>query len=217
MEDQTKLSQPTDSLVLSYLDLRKALGIIGILLPFTVAFGKILLDSPGILSSISSYYYSIMGDVFVGSLCAIGVFLWSYRGYELRDVIAGHIAAVSAVGLALFPTAPDTGATSGQMLISGFHAGFAAAYFLTLSYFALVLFRKTNPNGEMTQMKKIRNIIYLLCGIIMLTCMLGIVASHYIPDPSIQAVHPTFWLESLAILAFGLSWFVKGEAILKDE
>jgi hypothetical protein len=40
--------------VLSYLGLRKSIGIIGIALPFVLIVGKILLESPGILPSISA-------------------------------------------------------------------------------------------------------------------------------------------------------------------
>ena len=29
--------------------------------------------------------------------------------------------------------------------------------------------------------------------------------------------NPIFWFETLAIFAFGFSWFVKSEVILKDE
>src|SRR5215475_9308930 len=96
-----------NTLVLSYLDLRKSVGIIGMLLPFVVSIGKILLDGPGILSSVSSYYYSSMGNVFVGSMCAIGVFLWSYRGYDWRDSVAATIGAICAIGTALVLAAPD--------------------------------------------------------------------------------------------------------------
>jgi hypothetical protein len=28
---------------------------------------------------------------------------------------------------------------------------------------------------------------------------------------------PVYWLEAIAIIAFGASWLVKGEAILKDD
>lgn len=33
----------------------------------------------------------------------------------------------------------------------------------------------------------------------------------------LKAYRPIFALETLAVIAFGLSWIVKGEAILKDE
>jgi hypothetical protein len=32
----------------------------------------------------------------------------------------------------------------------------------------------------------------------------------------VAAVHPVFWLESLAIEAFGVAWFVKGRTLLTD-
>jgi hypothetical protein len=86
-----------------------------------------------------------MRNVFVGIMCEIGVFLWSYKGYDWRDAVAGTITAVCAIGIALFPIAPDTGATASQITIGDIHTAFAAVFFLTLAYFALVLFRKTSP------------------------------------------------------------------------
>ena len=153
-----------NTLVLSYLDLRKSVGTIGVLLPFVVSLGKMLLDGPGILDSISSYYYSVMGNVFVGSMCAIGVFLWSYKGYDWRDDVAGTIAAICAIGVALFPTTPDTDATVQQDFIGNIHLILAGLFFLTLAYFALVLFRETRPDRPPTRMKLIRNKVYTVCG-----------------------------------------------------
>ncbi len=97
-------------LVRSYLFLRKSLGYIGIALPFVLIIGKILLESPGISDSISSYYYSVMRNVFVGILCAIGIFLICYR-YEL------------------LPTAPNVGATDQQVIIGWLHLLFAVCFF----------------------------------------------------------------------------------------
>jgi hypothetical protein len=51
-------ARPNDSLVISDLGLRKAVGIIGTALPFVLAFGKVLLEGPGIQSSVSHYYYT---------------------------------------------------------------------------------------------------------------------------------------------------------------
>ena len=207
-----------NSLVISYLSLRKAIGYIGILLPFVLIIGKILLQNPGILSSISSYYYSVMGDVFVGSLCATGVFLLSYHGYEKKDDIAGDIAGLAGIGVALFPVAKGN-PTASQAAIGQWHLVFATIFFLTLAYFSLFLFRKTNPNKQSTDMKKIRNIIYLICGIIMIICIALIAYISFMPaNPAAKLIsNPVFWLEASAIVAFGISWFVKGEAILKDD
>ena len=212
------LPETKSSLVLSYLELRQAVGTIGILLPFVLMFGKILLDTPDILGSISSYYYSVMGDVFVGSLCAIGVFLGSYRGHGREDSIAGNLACIFALGVAFFPTTPDSGATAHQTLIAGVHAFFAACFFLTLAFFALVLFRRTDPNKQPTPRKKLRNAIYSVCGyMILLSIALIAAVTIFGKHSSIQQFSPVFVFESFAIVAFGISWFVKGEAIFKDE
>ena len=210
-------SKTSDSLVLSYLLLRKAIGVLGIALPFFVAIGTAALEAPGLLSSISSYYYSVMGDVFVGCLCATGVFMWSYRGYELKDVIAAQIAAYSVVGIALFPTSPGVGATTQQTLIGYAHITFAIIFFSTLIYFALVLFRKTNPNVPPTPEKLMRNKIYSACGYTMLAALILIAFVLFLPnDSQLLALNPVFWLEAVLLEAFGISWLVKGEAILKD-
>lgn len=218
MDIQTDtLSSPNDSLVQSYLNLRKAVGLLGMLLPAVVVGGTWALQGPHILNSLSDYYYSIMGDVFVGSLCAIGVFLWSYRGYTARDSLAANIAAFSAVGVALFPKAPDVGATELQTQIAAIHFASAAAFFLTLAYFSLVLFRKTNPNLPPTPMKLVRNQVYLVSGFLIVLCVVGIVSVYLThADAVLSRYHPVLWLESVAVFAFGVAWFVKGEAILQD-
>jgi hypothetical protein len=196
--------------------LRKAIGIIGISLPFVLALGKMLLDSPGIQDSISAYYYTIMRDVFVGSLCAIAVFLMSYRGYERRDDVAGDIACAFALGVALFPTTPAGQATSATGAI---HLACAAGFFLTLAYFSLVLFRMTAPGGTPTPRKLQRNRVYTVCGYTILAsiAMIVVVLVLFPPDAPIRKLDPLFWLESLAVVAFGVSWLTKGEAILADE
>ena len=129
------MNSPSDSLVLSYLALRKAIGVLGIALPFVLALGGMLLDGPGIQTTISNYYYTSMRNVFVGTLCAIGVFLLSYRGYDRRDDIAGDIACVFALGVAFFPTTPPVTPSGLQRLDGIIHLASAAAFFLTLSYF----------------------------------------------------------------------------------
>jgi len=216
--DAGKAKADSGSLICSYLSLRKAIGIIGTALPFVLAFGRALTEGPGVQSSLSSYYYSGMRDVFVGSLCAIAVFLMSYRGYERIDDIAGDLACVFGLGVALLPTTPDVNPTDGQRLIGGLHFAFAALFLLTLAYFALVLFRKTDPSRTPTREKLQRNVVYAVCGCTMLACLAAIAVLAVLSgDVPIKRIHPVFWLESVAVVSFGVSWLTKGEAILGDE
>jgi hypothetical protein len=211
-------SCPDTPLVLSYLDLRKAVGIIGVSLPFALVIGRILLQGPGIEGSMSYYYYTDMRNVFVGSLCAIGVFLMSCKGYDRRDEIAGILACAFAIGVALFPTTPGAGATPGEKIIGGVHRSFAALLFLTLAYFSLALFTQTGPENKPTPRKLQRNTVYRVCGYTILACILLIVVVSLPPvEPSVDWLRPVFWLESLAVVAFGVSWLTKGETILKDQ
>ena len=211
--------QPGDeSLVFSYLELRKAVGIIGIALPFVLAIGKILCQTAGLEPTISSYYYTHLGNVFVGSLFAIGVFLLSTKGYDGRDKIAGYLACAFAIGVALFPMAPEPKATPQQVDIGDLHWTFAASLFLNLAYFSLFLFTKTGPNKTPTRRKLKRNLVYRICGIIILAAIILIPVAKYKPIAIyVGPLNPVFWLESLAVEAFGVSWLTKGETILKDE
>lgn len=207
------------SLVFSYLQLRRAVGALGLALPFVLAFGAALFFQQGVQSSISHYYWTGMRDIFVGTLWAIGFFLLSYQGYGPADNRAGNLAFVFALGVSLFPTTPD-GVTSGLPRIVGYvHFGFAALFFGTLIYFCLVLFTKTGTKRP-TRQKLLRNRIYRGCGYAMAACILLTLAYALLPPSLASAIapyDPIYWLESIAILTFGLSWIVKGEWILKDQ
>ena len=211
--------EPDNRLVVSYLTLRKAIGYLAVALPFVLYFGGKLLYAHGMQNSISSYYHTEMRDVFVGVLCSIGVFMVAYKGHERKDDIAGDLACLFAVGVAFFPTTPDNPAHH-EKLIAIFHTVFASLFFLTLSYFSLYLFRKTDPNKPPTQQKLNRNKVYRVCGYTMLGALALIPLLGLLPNgaaAAIKKINPIFWLELIAIEAFGVSWMTKGEAILQDE
>ncbi|NBC16989.1 MAG: DUF998 domain-containing protein, partial [Bacteroidetes bacterium] len=173
----------------------------------------------GVQDSISRYYHTGMGDVFVGTLCAIAVFLLSYKGYDARDDRAGDVACLCAVGTALFPTTPLGEVTQAQTIVGGFHFAFAALFFLTLAYFSLVLFTKTDPTRVPTPRKLQRNRVYRVCGGLILLALVLIALYKNVPgaERALGGLQPVFWLEAVAVVAFGLSWLTKGEAILEDK
>jgi len=90
--------------------------------------------------------------------------------------------------------------------------------FLTLTFFSLFLFTRTS--GNPTPQKLQRNMVYRVCGIIMLAAILLVPILHFLPESwtaGIMQLDPVFWLEAIAVVAFGLSWLTKGEAILSDK
>jgi len=207
--------------------LRRAVGILGISLPLVVAFGAIILgDCTSIQRSISLYYNTIMRNVFVGILTATALFMFAYRGYDYRDRIAGIAAFVFALGIAFFPATSQMVKDCGTLCthveyhswIRDVHLISAALYFITLSLISLLLFTRTDPkNVVFTEEKRKRNILYRICGYIIIGSLVLIAAYMLWIDPLFEQFHPIFWLETLALVAFGISWLVKGEVAWTDK
>lgn len=235
-------ASPEQSHVRSHLYFRTFIGVLGIAFPFVLLFGRMLFEGWGILDSISDYYYSVaMRNVFVAGLVALAILLICYH-YAPVDDLASTAAGICAIGVALFPTAPAIGATPRQSGVGGLHYAFAATFFVILAYFALFLFTKpaapfakplahisrmllrrpatlvATPNAvQLTHRKRQRNQVYMVCGSTIVACILLLLLLRLPGVPQFQSLHPVFWLETLAICAFGFGWIVKGEVILKDE
>lgn len=197
------------NLIVSYLTLRRVVGFLGVILPIVLAlWGFSLTNPPHLQDSISAYYDLRTRDVFVGILFAISWFMFTYHGNDNRDNIAGYLAWVFALGVALFPT----NGTPREHLI---HLASATGLFLVLSYFSLGLFTLSAPTP--TPQKLIRNRIYKICGYAMLGCIALIGLYHaFWQHTALATWKPVFWLESIALWAFGISWFVKGETLWRD-
>jgi hypothetical protein len=210
--------------VISFFTLRKAIGWFGLLMPIIVRLGAWLFEGIPSNDSLSAYYYTSMRDVFVGTLAAIGVFLFCYRGPDKQDNILTNIAGVCAIGIGLLPTeriyhplilerfanvlSPDCYSNHGPL---GFHIYVVAAFFLIISY--LTIFRFPKPSRPyITKQKLSRNKIYVACGIVMVLMLIGVVVIK-----AIAAKRSVFWPETIAIVAFGIAWLTKGQAILKDK
>jgi hypothetical protein len=247
-------------LSIDYLTLRKVVGCIGLLLPAGLLIGESVLAS-GLPDSMSAYYYTGMRNLFVGALCALGVFLISYAGFDDWDRWLTNVAGAGAILVAFLPTKPAVCARNArtclppsvralsteQGWVGDFHLLFAAVTFIALGCMAL-RFAKTSPraykpidpdgprtvakvltrawNGlglqkpeydHRTAEKKKRNVVYRTCGVAILSCVVLAAGSNLLPQP-IQSELPWFFIfEAIAVIAFGVSWLVKGATLLKDR
>ena len=212
-----------NDLVLSFLSVRRAIGALGFFLPVALAlYGLIAGD---LRASMSAYFYSPMREIFVGTLCAQAVFLWSYEGYRdpgrmITDKLVARIASVAAALIALAPTNPPDGAAPGctllQCLLSdgpsaALHAVATAVFFAALAFYCLVLFRR---GRDITGDEHAAQVIYRLCGwtIIAAIGAIGLMIVTGL-DMRLAPLRPIFWLEALATFAFATSWAVKGKAL----
>lgn len=212
------------SLIFSYLAMRRLIGILGISLPFIVVIGGFTQGGPNLQGSISGYYYTNMRDCFVGILSGVAFFLISYKGYEKIDDIVANMSGVFALGMIFFPTAMFSGKTVrvGMFLIDDniseiIHLAFGALFFLALSFNSLFLFTRRHP-GVMGREKRRRNVVYRSCGIVMVLAIVCItVYTTALRGTALAAAYPVLILESVALLAFGVSWLVKGNTLFKDN
>lgn len=112
-----KSQEDDNTLVKSYVSVRRALGFLGLFLPPLLLLVAAL-TSEVAQSSISAYYYGAAGNILVGTLCAMSVFLWSYVGYEAddnfpSDKLVSRLAAAAALVVAFVPTGTTPAADAG--------------------------------------------------------------------------------------------------------
>jgi hypothetical protein len=208
----------SSGLVLSCLCVRRGIGFLSLVLPTVLILGNRWWDGGGIRGSISDYYFTVMRDYFVGTMCAMGVLLVSYR-YRRQDNYLSNAVAVFAIGVALFPTtARSTNPTAAQTLVGYVHLACATLFFLGMAYFSLFQFTRTEPGLIPTAQKRQRNAVCRVCGIAIVACLALVVVTNLVFTNHVRdQVHPVFWLESIAVWAFSVSWLVKGEFLfLRD-
>ncbi len=193
------------------LRIRKIIGTLAILLPVLLIVFNVVYDEKAIQSSISHYYYTPAIGVFATVLGFIALFLILYKGYDRYDQVACVIAGATAVGIILFPTSPNEDSLFGWGIDTNtLHFIFSGIFFVDLAVISLFLFTKSM--GYKTVQKRKRNRVYRVCGVVILSVVLAIASTH-----RVGFYWLTFWLEWIGILAFGVAWLVKGEAVLKDK
>ncbi|HWY12430.1 MAG TPA: hypothetical protein VN026_13940 [Bacteroidia bacterium] len=236
-------------LVISYLTMRKAVGWLGMLLPFILLFGNKFINSLDVLnsnwvvlkdcydpytaassfkSSISHYYYSTVGELFTGTLCAVALFMFCYKGHKKRkgekglsDSAMTNLAGFFALGVVIFPTSSDFCITDSirtflsSSITGNIHYSFAALFFITLAVMSMVNFRRSANIKDFGKGKY--DYLYLWFGMGMICCLVLIgaykIIKHY--TNAFDFLHPVFCLEAVALICFGLSWLKKGKVDIK--
>lgn len=206
---------------LSYYRLRKWIGTFGLLLPILAP-----LIAKEKLSSISHYYYTEAGVLFTSLLILIGVFLASYKGYDQVDNWITWIGGVAIALVAIVPTPLDlcclgAGPTPicscesdtllGFIAPNTIHFGSAVLFFFCMAIMSIRQFTKGDLNKPG---KKMRNVIYRICGYGMLATLVyaGVVIVGF---DAAEGTRLVFWVEVVMLVLFAIAWLLKGQ-VLRD-
>jgi len=208
-------------------------GILGALLP--VILGAVLWIDKGVfepLDSISHYFYTRAGSVFVLVLGLLAFFLIIYKDYEPADFWVSSAAGLAALIVVFFPTGninSDANLLCRNCSITSLpefswriklHYISAAVFLSLLAYMSMFLFTKTHENGRMSDKKKFRNTIYRICALIIVLAMITAGLSYnslVINETYADKINLVFWMEVVALEAFAVSWFTKAELIFGDK
>lgn len=202
-----------------YYRIRNLCGILGMALPWLALIGGALAPDKPTSSwwhSISATYY--FTPMLAAILTAAAIVLICYDGYTLLDNIVTTAAGIAGICVVLFPCsagwldkATRVGYFGVPMYVSSIlHNISAAVLFMLLAFNCLFLF--TRHGEEVTDRKKIRNMVYYVCGIGM--------AVFLVLFPILQAFVGGWTViisETILLQFFGFAWLVKGGAILADR
>lgn len=186
------------------------------------------------------YYSQRAGVIFVMILAFIGTLLSSYRGEAPSVRRLAIVAGVAGLVVAVFPTegpgcgndlfnarmfgliatdVPDVMFDTAFQLFPGvgwLHYGAAVLLFLIMFYFCAVIFRQEGKNdidpqtGELLPVKVSRNRIYAACALVIASAMIVMGLSRVPAIAGLFSGQVIFWGETVALIAFGVAWLVKG-------
>ncbi|WP_298567541.1 hypothetical protein [uncultured Aliiroseovarius sp.] len=217
--------------------LRRAIGAIGLTLPFVLLAGVVLFGIP-MQRSVSDFFFTEMREVFVSASAGTGLFLVAYQGYPRRsgEVLSDRVIS-SLAGVAVFTTAfvPTLCATEDcyrplalfDRLIpaaydqtqQNIHFAAAGLFLVCMGITSLRLFTRCSVKNPRPH-KQRRNQCYRVFGwtILAMVVLVGVV-KVFLPESGQRWDSDwsfTFWAESVALWALGLSWLLKGETLSNE-
>jgi len=213
-------ARPADplSVSLSYEIMRNGIGVLGLAFPIVLIVGG---GVDHVQASLSAYYHfsrlhpgeygaGTMRDVFVGMLCAIGAFLFFYRGHSFPEDIALNIAGVSAVLIALVPMDwPSPPPGHPVSMAANVHYLCAGLFFVMIAYVCVFRARDTLCIVKSPRRRRAFARIYLVFGILMLATPITVATLEFL-GPFAGYRYSTMVIEVAGVLVFAAFWLIKG-------
>lgn len=206
---------------------RKLIGGLGLSLPILLPLSEMEL-----LSSMSHYYYySLSSILFIIVLSSFGLFLISYKGYQkdssnekISDDFLTNIGGFAILIVVLIPTqcansesvtidalcASENYPLLGHMnkTLNIIHLISAGIFIFTMGWMSKYKFTRGQNQAN--------NKIYRLCGNIVwgaIALLIVLVIIDFFQENFQITKYDVFILETVALVPFGISWLIKGEAM----
>jgi hypothetical protein len=208
----------TSRYVRSYLIMRAFVGALGIALPFLLVLGDgLVLDGdPFPRTSLSSYYYSGVRELFVGTLSATGVFLFTYKVADRTlDNTLSVLAGIAVAVVALLPTGLPSGAEEtplqellGESVVETIHYVAAGAFILALAVicFFFGVREGARPPRDGRRSPAFWRRYHWTCAAAIGVALAWIGVTELFGGPPNSLLYG----EAVAAWAFGASWLAKG-------
>jgi hypothetical protein len=186
--------------------IKLVVGVIAISLATLTSYFS---DTP--IQSISASYHENgwPRDIFVGFLFAISAFLLAYHGRSSVELMLGKIAAIAAMGVAMFPCK----CVDHVEIIPHVHGVSAAVLFVILAIFCYLFYLRAKIKGY-TQ-AKLRATVYVICGLVIVASILIIAVDHFLTGAiSSKISRLTFIGEAAGLVSFGIAWLTASRMLL---
>ncbi len=86
----------------------------------------------------SSYFTHAAARCVVGTLCAISVFMFVYRGYSKIENWTANFGCLTALGVALFPLDANSDPLYQRSLVGYVHSVCGGLFFMNLTIYSLL-------------------------------------------------------------------------------
>ncbi|MFG6105339.1 hypothetical protein U2F10_24000 [Leptothoe sp. EHU-05/26/07-4] len=194
-----------DHIQKTYALLRIGIALIGILFPIVVLVGGLLVSIEP-QGSISAYYHTPMGDIFVGSLCAIGAFLYLYKGVTNSENIALNFAGIFIILVALLPTVAPESLECETFTAPYLHGISAILFFIAIAYVCIFEASSTLEAVQDPGRRRLYDFAYKGLGAGMIILPLASALLLYLLGQTSLVVYV---VEVAAVWVFGIYWIVK--------
>lgn len=162
------------------------------------------------LASISASYHEggWAQAVFIGFLYAIAAFLLAYNGLSRAELILSKLAALAALGVAMFPCRCE----AHDEIVPYVHAASAAVMFSILAWFCWGFYRRAREKGHPQAL--VRASLYAICGLVIVGSMAVLGLDGLLGGRISEAIpRLTFYGERAGLMAFGVCWLTASRVL----